>query len=337
MLRSLIHRVERKKAREDLSVRVHPFDWGLEYLGVGNGTSPRAAMLDYARRMTGTPGELYPDPGPPSRVEVSDDGRVVRFPSAIHAPERETNTATLRLFLPERPTDRAMVVLPQWNADAASHVAVCRGFARRGIAAARLTLPYHEERGPEEGHRADLAVSANLGRTILAVRQAVSDARRARTWLESEGYGRVGLLGTSLGSCLAFLTLAAEPRFRLAVLHHVSSHFGEVVWRGISTRHVREELERAGLSREIVREVFAPISPIHFVPRVSPEAHSLLLIGRYDLTFPYDLSRRLHRAYGEHGRPHQAIYLPWGHYTSGFAPFAGFLLWRVVRYLNRRL
>lgn len=337
MLESLIHRLERTKAREDLAVRLHAFDWGTEYLGIEDGNDPRGAAFDYARRMRREPEAFYPDPGPPPEVEVSDQGRTVRFPSAIRAPEAETNTVVLRLFLPERPTDRAMVVLPQWNADPESHVAVCRAFARRGIATARLTLPYHEERGPEEGHRADLAVSANVGRTLLAGRQAVSDARRARAWLAAEGYGRIGLLGTSLGSCMAFLTLAAEPRFRVAVLHHVSSHFGEVLWRGISTRHVREEFERAGLSQSMVRRVFAPISPIHFVPRISSRTHSLLLIGRYDLTFPYDLSRLLQAAYHEHERPHRAFHLPWGHYTAGFAPFAGYLLWRVMRYLDRRL
>lgn len=336
MIESLIHRLERKKAREDVSVRVHPFDWGLEYLGVENGSDPRRAVLDYARRVEREPDAFYSDPGPPPEVDVSDDGRVVRFPSAVAAPEPETNTVALRRFLPERPTDRAIVVLPQWNADPESHVAVCRAFARRGIAAVRLTLPYHEERG-SEGSRADLAVSANVGRTLLAGRQAVSDARRARAWLASEGYERIGLLGTSLGSCMAFLALAAEPRFRVAVLHHVSSHFGEVVWRGISTRHVRTELEGAGLTQSTVRRAFAPISPIHFVPRISERTHSLLLIGRYDLTFPYDLARLLHVAYREHGRPHRAIHLPWGHYTAGFPPFAGFLLWRVMRYLDRRL
>ena len=37
------------------------------------------------------------------------------------------------------------------------------------------------------------------------------DARRAIGWLASQGYERIGILGTSLGSCLSLLTAAHEP------------------------------------------------------------------------------------------------------------------------------
>src|SRR5205814_6616446 len=60
----------------------------------------------------------------------------------------------------------------------------------------------------------DLIVSANIARTIQVCRQAVLDARRAVAWLALQGYERIGILGTSLGSCLAMLTSAHEPRIR---------------------------------------------------------------------------------------------------------------------------
>lgn len=335
MLKAAFHALERRLSRRDALRRGHPFDWGLEYLeGLAPGAAPVEALDAHARRALADPVAFYPDPGPPPAVEASWDR--VRFPSALDAPEAEDRTVTLRLFRPARPTRRAMVVLPQWNADAASHVEVCRALARRGITVARLTLPYHEDRRPAGEPRADYAVSANLGRTLFASRQAVSDARRAAAWLASHGHERIGLLGTSLGSCIAFLALAADPRFDVAVLHHVSSRFGDVVWRGVSTRHVRAALE-PHVTRDELDRWWAPISPIHFVPRVRRDAHALLLTGRYDLTFPYDLSVELHRAFREHGRPHRAVVFPWGHYSSAFPPFTAVLLWRVLRYLDARL
>lgn len=345
MLSRLIPTYERWHARRDTSRRAHPFSWGTEYL---DGAAPEApedpapvrTLLAHARAALGDSDAFYPEPGRPpgaaTRVgEIGADGaRRVFFPSAIASPDRRTNRAELRLWEPPGGgRGRAMVVLPQWNAEPDSHAALCRLLARRGVAAARLTLPYHEGRAPAGEPRGDLAVSANLGRTLAAVRQAVADARRGRAWLEARGYGRVGLLGTSLGSCISFLALAHDPRFRIAVLHHVSSHFGDVVWRGISTRHVRAELEPR-VTRSLLARVWAPISPIHFVDKVSPESRSLLLMGRYDLSFPLDLSRRLERAFRERSKPHDAWLLPWGHYTSGVFPFNAWLAHRALRWID---
>jgi len=95
---------------------------------------------------------------------------------------------------------QAMIVMPQWNADAFSHNVLCEMFNRFGISCLRLSKPYHDVRRPAELERSDYAVSANVGRTIAACRQAVVDIRSCVDWLESQGYEQIGVLGTSLGS-----------------------------------------------------------------------------------------------------------------------------------------
>ena len=91
-------------------------------------------------------------------------------------------------FRRKKPTKRAVVVLPHWNASFGQHAALCQGLARLGIPALRLSLPYHDFRMPPELQRADYAVSANIGRTIDATRQAVIDSRSCFDWLEQQGY-----------------------------------------------------------------------------------------------------------------------------------------------------
>ena len=149
---------------------------------------------------------------PPSD-EFRLDGDWLTYPSAVDTPHADNNLVRARYF-PERSPqgrNRAVIVLPQWNADAEGHVGLCHLLNRFKISALRLSLPYHDARKPPELRRADYIVSSNVGRTAQVCRQAVLDARRGVAWLASQGYESIGILGTSLGSCLAMLTAAHEP------------------------------------------------------------------------------------------------------------------------------
>jgi hypothetical protein len=230
---------------------------------------------------------------------------------------------------------RAVLVLPQWNAGPDGHVGLCRLLNRFGMSALRLTLPYHDARRPAELSRADYIVSANIGRTLHACRQAVMDARRAITWLQRQGYDRIGILGTSLGSCLSLLTSAHDSRIRAQALNHISPYFADVVWRGLSTAHVRGGLE-GSIDLDLLRRMWLPISPQIYLDRIR-DRKTLLVYARYDLTFPVDLSRELVGEFQRRGIPHELAVLPCGHYSTGVAPFKfldGFVL---ARFLDRNL
>src|SRR5438046_6181373 len=179
--------------------------------------------------------------------EISDwrlAGDRLVWTSAIKTPSAENNLARARLFTPRRERKNkpraAVVVLPQWNAQPDSHVEACRIFNGLGMTALRLTLPYHEERRPPELERADHLVGSNIGRTIQSMRQAVLDTRAAVRWLKRQGFERIGILGTSIGSCIAFLAFAHEPDINAGTFNHVSGDVADVAWRGLSTCHLRK-------------------------------------------------------------------------------------------------
>jgi hypothetical protein len=233
-----------------------------------------------------------------------------------------------------RPT-AAVLVLPQWNADSGGHGGLCRLLAWNGMSALRLSLPYHDQRMPPELTRADYIVSSNVARTVQVCRQAVLDARRAIRWLALQGYERIGILGTSLGSCLSLLTTAHEPRIRAQALNHISPYFADVVWRGISTRHVRQGLE-GHIELDLLRTLWKPISPRWYLERVR-DRKTLLVYARYDLTFPRDLSEDLVREFNARGIPFEVAVLRCGHYTTGKAPFKFVDGWLLTRFLKRAL
>jgi dienelactone hydrolase len=228
-----------------------------------------------------------------------------------------------------------VLVLPQWNSDPEGHVGLARLLARAGISALRLSLPYHDARMPPELTRADYIVSSNIVRTVQVCRQAVLDARRAIDWLQQQGYERIGILGTSLGSCLAMLTSAHEPRIRAQALNHVSPYFADVVWRGLSTRHVRQGLD-GHVTLEQLRDYWRPISPFSYLDRVG-HVKTLLVYARYDLTFPVDLSRMLVDEFGQRRLPHEVAVLPCGHYSTGSAPFKYMDGYVLTMFLRRNL
>ncbi|HET9832532.1 MAG TPA: hypothetical protein VFP91_12505, partial [Vicinamibacterales bacterium] len=229
----------------------------------------------------------------------------------------------------------AVLVLPQWNADDGGHVGLCRLLNWNGMSALRLSLPYHHQRMSPELHRADYIVSSNVARTVQVCRQAVLDARRAIAWLAAEGYERIGILGTSLGSCLALLTTAHEPLVRAEALNHISPYFADVVWRGLSTEHVRKGLD-GHIDLEVLRTLWKPISPRWYLDRLR-DRQTLLVYAKYDLTFPVDLSEELVREFRTMNVPHDVTVLPCGHYSTGKSPFKYWDGWVLTRFLKKAL
>jgi pimeloyl-ACP methyl ester carboxylesterase len=355
MLSRFFHAWEHRLASATKDRVVRPFEWGLDWLPSDphpNGFSPEAriehwvreAMADSEAFFRPPPTTAYAFEEASATLRETGEAGTLRFPSALTTPHEANNIVHARWFPApgEAPLGRsgargrAVVVLPQWNSDAGGHVGLSRLLARFGVSALRLSLPYHDARMPPELTRADYIVSSNVVRTVQVCRQAVMDARRAVAWLSQQGFERIGILGTSLGSCLAMLTAAHEPLIKAQALNHVSPWFADVVWRGLSTRHVRDGLD-GHIGLDTLRHLWQPISPwahLERVARQSPGTRTLLVYARYDLTFPVDLSRTLIDEYRRLGIAHEVAVLPCGHYSTGFAPFKfvdGYILTTFLR------
>jgi dienelactone hydrolase len=340
MIQRFFHRWEQRLADVSRDQRVvRPFDWGLDWLpnnGHPRPHEPLAAVRAWVDEvMKDTDAFFTPEP----TTDYHFDGHTLTFPSALETPHPENNVVYARFF-PARSQDngrprRAVVVLAQWNADENGHVGLAQLLARLGISALRISLPYHDRRMPPELSRADYIVSANVVRTIQVCRQAVLDVRRALWWLRDRGYDRLGLLGTSLGSCLSMLTASHEPLVRAQALNHVSPFFADVVWRGVSTAHVRKSLD-GNITLDDLRELWRPISPWWYLER-NRERKTLLVYAKYDLTFPLDLSQTLIAEFRRRGVPADVAVLPCGHYSTGVAPFKFLDGYYLARFLLRNL
>jgi hypothetical protein len=324
--RDRIERREERLAARATDRVVRQFEWGLEWIRDWPCTSQIAddsqGPAEYLARL--------------SEAAVQDDGgffgyrtpsdfrlerNLLRFTSAVATPFRENNTVTGQWFPAKSGRRRAVLVLPHWNAKAHQHVALCRGLSRLGISTLRLSLPYHDFRMPAELQRADYAVSANVARTIDATRQAVIDSRACLDWFETQGYERLGIVGTSLGSCYAFLTCAQDKRLRSNVFNHFSLYFADVVWTGLSTRHIRDGLD-GHISLDQLRDAWKVITPLSYVDRYAQyKRESLFIYGTCDTTFLPEYSEAMIEQVRLRSIPHKLVVLPCGHYTLGEIPF----------------
>ena len=313
-----------------------PTDFRLELLHpqlYPTNVRPETLAQDAEWKRKAAAGELTPVP-------------FLRFTSPVATPHPENDLVNARWFPASAEQEekfrrlgkprQAMIVMPQWNADAFSHNALCEIFNRFGISCLRLSKPYHDTRRPSELERSDYAVSSNIGRTISACRQAVVDIRSCLDWLETQGYEQFGVLGTSLGSCYAFIAAAHDTRLQVCAFNHASTWFGDVVWTGQSTRHIREAFEQAGLTQNDVRSLMLAVSPMAYMDRfaAAPERQTLVVHARYDLTFLEEFSLDVLKNFNGLNVDYVSRVLPCGHYTTGETPYKYIDAWYLGSFIH---
>ena len=331
-----MHNRERYYAMLNNDRVVHEFEWGTEFIpDRPNGDDPRKLFREYSKNVLEHSDEFFFSP------EVSDfelNGEQLTWTSGIGTTSIENNTAYATYFPHETNRKSAVVVLPHWNAKARTYFDLCKFFNKVGISSLRLTLPYHEERMPPELTRADYLVAPSVGRTLQSLRQSVVDTRSAVQWLKQQGYEKIGVVGTSIGSCVGFFAFCHDMTIDAAVFNHVSGYPADVVWHGLSTYAVKEGIGD-NLELDELREYWLPISPMAYMDRLSklPPRPQRYIYTLYDLSFPVDLSRDVMRELRRLKIKHSKAAIPCGHYTLGTKPWVYLDGYKIISFLHKHL
>lgn len=358
MYTKFMHDWETRMTTRDSNRVVRPFEWGFDWLdglpGVNGNRPGRDSRFDdqenYFRelnkKLIANSDEFFGYEKPTdfqltSRVFAGETRptQVLNFTSAVASPHAANNHVTARWYPAntKTPNKKAVVLLPHWNSKPNSYIALCKILQRLGLSTLRLALPYHDQRLPAETQRSDYAVSSNIARTIAATRQAVIDTRSCYDWLEEQGYESFGIVGTSLGSCYAFLASAHDKRIRVNAFNHASTYFADVVWTGQSTRHVKAGID-GFLDADRLRDVWGAISPMNYFDKFRDKEKKILVIyATYDLTFLPEYSEQVVQKFREHGIPHEVRVLPCGHYSTGETPFKYMDGWHIGKFLKTSL
>jgi hypothetical protein len=304
-------------------------DIGLEFLDPTAGTGDLPQLLARVRAAMQMPDAFFTRGDRPT---FRREGPMLSFdsPSAVQGPN---SVARAQLYDSSR-RDRAVLLLPYWNAARAAGAPFGRLLAGCGLTCLQLSLPYHDERAtPGTGFARELACE-NLGLTIAANRQAVLDTRACLDWLQQQGYRRIGILGVSVGASIGSIVAALDERVDAAAFVLMADDFAEAAWTGSATSHVRLALERR-FSREEVRAAWSIISPASFAPRLSQRLDRLLIVsGEIDTVFIPEQTQAYVERLQRLGLIPTWIRYRCGHYTLALPFYAARCFLRVLAYFR---
>jgi hypothetical protein len=325
---------EERAAIDDAAKRVETVEVGAS---LAFEDAPVGAGLDVLQQLVakhcGRAGEYYASPRP-LRTDFTFDGELLTFQSAIRTESPESDLVCARVI--EKAGRRgAVIVLPHWSAPTWGYQRFVRHLSRVGLTAVEVALPYHGVRMRDGALIADHFLSANLGRTIRSVRQAVVDTIDIVTWLTQRGHDRIAVIGLSLGSCIAGLVGAHDPRVRCSALFLTAGDFAEVTWTGRATRHIRRAVETE-MTLDQLRSVWSIISTETFAREFARPGHDALVISgtRDTVVKPY-LTRRFIDQLNASGARFGWTRLGCGHYSLARAPFSILAFLRLLYFFQR--
>jgi dienelactone hydrolase len=219
-----------------------------------------------------------------SGIDIYD----LTFTSPVTTKYRENNTVHAEYFVPKGKGPFAAVILLDIldGSQIVSH-AIATILTSQGIAALCVHMPYYGPRRPADAKVR--LVTPDIEHSLQGIRQAVLDNRCATAWLASRPEidgKRLGIHGTSLGSFVAALTGAAEPR-----LHKVSLMLGggglvDAYWDHPQARPYLQVIALWGGDKEGLKKAIAPADPITYAENLKKRDLLMIAASRDDVVPP---------------------------------------------------
>jgi esterase/lipase len=320
---------ERRLALDDPAKFARAATVGLEYLEPSCSAGELPQLLARVRAALNDIDAFF---APGDRPAFERQGSRLRFASPC-AGDGPNSIARAQLYEAKR-RERAVVLLPFWNASRNDFRTFGALFARAGVTCLQLSLPYHDERATPGIAFARELVCENLGLTVRSNRQAVLDARACLDWLEQQGYRRIGIVGVSVGAAIASIVAGLDRRVHAAALILMADDFAEVVWTGSATRHVKRALEQS-FTREEVRAAWSIISPAAHAARSSARLSRVLIVsGEIDTVVLPEQTRAYVERVRAHGLRPSWVRYHCGHYTLALPYYAARCLLRALAFFH---
>jgi len=236
------------------------------------------------------------------------------FPSPVKSDCPENNTVYAEYFVPHgKEKCPAVIVLDIMQGNQLIARGEAMWLAQNGVAAMVVLLPYYNERRPLNSKLK--LVSTDIVRTLDGIRQGVLDCRCAIAWLAARpevDAEKLGMVGTSLGSFLAGLTSANEPRIKNVCMLLGGGGLVDAYYDHPKAKPVTEWIDLVG-GKRLVKNLIAPVDPITYAAQLKGK-NLLMIAAKNDEIVPPKAATQLWEATGRQ----RIIWLDSGHVTSAF-------------------
>jgi dienelactone hydrolase len=233
---------------------------------------------------------------PVSGIEIYD----LTFPSPVTTKYPENNTVHAEYYLPRgKGPFPGVIVLDILDGSQVVSRGIASVLAANGIAGLCVQMPYYGPRRPAEG-RVRL-LSPDVPHTLAAIQQAVLDNRCAAAWLASRreiDAKKLGIHGTSLGSFVAALTAAADPRLNNVSLLLGGGDLVEAYWDNPKAKPFFTALSAFGADKETIKRAVSQADPITYAASLK-KRNLLMIAASRDDVVPPAAARSLWEATGK--------------------------------------
>lgn len=155
-------------------------------------------------------------------------------------------------------------------------------FMKKGYNTFTYTLPYHFERTPGDSYNGEYLVTANIQRTLDAVRQSVMDIRALILHLKQQNH-KVILIGNSLGGLITNMTAVLEENIDILISLFYANNLAFSVWNSIPGKYVKRDfLKNSNITYEQLQKKWDFIIPSNHKAAMLKD-NILLVSGKHDL------------------------------------------------------
>ena len=226
-------------------------------------------------------------------VEIFD----VRFPSPVQTVHEENNVAYGYFYKNKtKKSTLSLIIIHGWRRSFLySEKKIALRLAKINIDCFILKLPFHIERTPKGALSGEYALTGDVYRTVECTRQLVIEIRAVKSWLQRETE-KIAIMGISLGGMMAHVAMSVEE-FDAGVSIVGGGNNAGIIWEGIATQEVKENIIKADITREQVNHIFQMINP-SVLARHNKTKNTLMMNGIYDEVIPIKFTVELWEALG---------------------------------------
>jgi dienelactone hydrolase len=166
---------------------------------------------------------------------------------------------------------------------------------RLNVEVIQMQPPYHGRRTPRVARfGGELYWTADLVRSVEALRQTLLDARALLRWLLDEDARPVGVMGLSLGGALTLTLTCLEERFAFSVPLIAHMDLAALVHDAPVLAKMRRDLRSFGWGAKELRQFVESIGWYRLLPRL-PVERIFLMAATDDLFFRPHVVERMHK------------------------------------------